>query len=159
MLCRACALQQAAVPGQPSQHECVLQGPETSSTKRVHPAQLAHAARIARAQQMAVTVAGFKVFPDLTPGRAFMWGSILAVYAVGVASYAVARSVGVTSVDDVRDKMQAAFAPYKEAMQASASSAKGSLTLRERPEALQQLQILGAEISRTLGKPEERPAH
>ena len=130
-----------------------------SSTKRVHPAQLAHAARIARAQQMAVTVAGFKVFPDLTPGRAFMWGSILAVYAVGVASFTVARSVGVTSVDDIRDKMQAAFAPYKDAMQASATAAKGSLTLRERPEAFEQLRELGVNISRTLGKVDERPAH
>ena len=39
-----------------------------------------------------------QVFPDLTPGRAFMWGTILAVYAVGAASYGVARAAGVTSV-------------------------------------------------------------
>lgn len=75
-----------------------LQGPEQVSSKRVHPAQLAHAARIARAQQISLTVYGFKVFPDLTPGRAFMWGTILAAYAVGMTSYAVARNVGITSV-------------------------------------------------------------
>ena len=75
-----------------------VQGPEEIGGRRVHPAQLAHAARIARAQQQGLTLYGFKVFPDLTPGRAFMWGTILAVYAVGTASYVTARSCGVTSV-------------------------------------------------------------
>ena len=75
-----------------------VQGPEESGIKRAHPAQLAHAARIARAQQVGFTLYGYKVFPDLTPGRAFMWGSILAVYCVGMASYMTARSVGITSV-------------------------------------------------------------
>jgi hypothetical protein len=75
-----------------------MQGPEELSSKRVHPAQLAHAARIARAQQVGITLYGFKVFPDLTPGKAFMWGSIVAVYVVGLASFSIARSVGITSV-------------------------------------------------------------
>lgn len=41
---------------------------------------------------------GFKLFPDLTPGRAFMWGTILAVYTVGMVSVVSARAVGIQSV-------------------------------------------------------------
>ena len=43
-----------------SQSHDVLQGPDVSGSKRVHPAALAHAARIARAQQQGLTFYGFK---------------------------------------------------------------------------------------------------
>jgi hypothetical protein len=75
-----------------------LQGPDEHAKKRVHPAAIAHANRVARAQQAGVTLYGYKVFPDLTPGRAFMWGSILAVWAVGSVALASARALDIHSV-------------------------------------------------------------
>jgi hypothetical protein len=74
------------------------QGPDEAAKRRVHPAAIAHAERIARAQSMGMTLYGYKVFPDLTHGRAFMWGSLLAVYAVGASSLLVARSLNINSV-------------------------------------------------------------
>lgn len=75
-----------------------VQGPDEAAKKRVHPAAIAHANRVARAQQVGVTLYGYKVFPDLTPGRAFMWGSILALWAVGTVSLASARALDIHSV-------------------------------------------------------------
>lgn len=75
-----------------------LQGPDEVSKKRVHPAALAHANRVARAQQAGVTLYGYKLFPDLTPGRAFMWGSILAAWTVGSVALASARALDIYSV-------------------------------------------------------------
>lgn len=83
-----------------------------------------------------------------------MWGTILAVYAVGVSTYCVARSVGITSVADIREKMQAAFQPYKEVLQSHATAAKDNMQLKQQPVMFGQLQEIGQSISRTLGKPE-----
>jgi hypothetical protein len=47
---------------------------------------------------MGASLWGFKLFPDLTPGRAFMWGTILAVYTVGAVSVVSARALGIQSV-------------------------------------------------------------
>lgn len=126
------------------------EGPDEAAKKRMHPAAIAHAERVARAQQMGVSVWGYKVFPDLTPGRAFMWGTILAVYAVGMSALVTARALDIHSVDDIKEKMQAAFAPYKEALRNSAGGARGHIELKESPEALQHLQSFGLVLRRSL---------
>ena len=61
-------------------------------------------------------------------------------------------------VDDVKEKMQAAFAPYREAFQAQATSAKSAIELKERPVILSHLQDAGRSISRQLGKADDVPA-
>jgi hypothetical protein len=57
-------------------------------------------------------------------------------------------------VADIREKMQAAFQPYKEALQSHATAAKDNLTLKDQPVIFGHLHDLGQSISRTLGKPE-----
>jgi hypothetical protein len=56
-------------------------------------------------------------------------------------------------VADIREKMQAALQPYKEMLQSHATSAKDSMTLKERPVIFGHLQEIGQSISHTLGKP------
>lgn len=95
---RLCCHQVRFRPEQNSQGLARLQGPDDAAKKRAHPAAIAHAARVARAQQMGASWLGYKIFPDLTPGRAFMWGSIMAVYAVGAASMVTAQALDIKSV-------------------------------------------------------------
>lgn len=88
-----------ATPGRISKkYQSGLQGPDDAAKKRAHPAAVAHAARVARAQQLGASWFGFKLFPDLTPGRAFMWGTIVAVYAVGMSAVVTARALDIGSV-------------------------------------------------------------
>lgn len=130
--------------------DALEKGPDEAAKKRAHPAALAHANRVARAQQVGVTLFGFKVFPDLTPGRAFMWGSIFAVYSVGAASMLTARALDIKSMDDIKVKMQAAFEPLKAALKQSGEGTRTQLEPAESPEAVQQLQAFGETVKRAL---------
>lgn len=65
-----------------------------------------------------------------------------------------APKCAVLQMDDIKQKMQLAFAPYKEALQAKATAAKSAIELKEQPALMQQLKIIGRSISHTLGKPE-----
>lgn len=128
----------------------IQDGPDDAAKKRAHPAAIAHAARVARAQQMGASWFGFKLFPDLTPGRAFMWGSIAALYAVGASSMIVARALDIQSVDDIKVKMQAAFAPYKDALKETGCATRGQMELQKSPEALQSMASFGQNLRRAL---------
>lgn len=128
----------------------IQDGPDDAAKKRAHPAAIAHAARVARAQQMGASWFGFKVFPDLTPGRAFMWGTILAVYAVGASTMIAAQSLDIKSVDDIKVKMQAAFAPYREALKETGYATRGQMELQQSPQALQTLSSFGQNLRRAL---------
>lgn len=128
----------------------IQDGPDDAAKKRAHPAAIAHAARVARAQQMGASWFGFKLFPDLTPGRAFMWGSILAVYAVGASAAICARALDIGSVDDIKVKMQTAFAPYKEALKETGCATRGQMELQKSPEALQTMSSFGQNLRRAL---------
>lgn len=130
--------------------DCIQNGPDEHAKRRIHPAALAHANRVARAQQAGVTLYGYKVFPDLTPGRAFMWGSILAAWAVGSVALASARALDIHSVNDVKVKLQAAFAPLKETLRRQAGEARSSIELKEQPAAIQHMQNFGHTLRRSL---------
>eukprot|EP00892_Ulva_mutabilis_P012627 jgi/Ulvmu1/9737/UM055_0077.1 len=128
----------------------IQDGPDDAAKKRAHPAAIAHAARVARAQQMGASWFGYKLFPDLTPGRAFMWGSILALYAVGASAVLTARACDISSVDEIKVKMQAAFAPYKAALTETGCATRGSMELQKSPEALQTMSAFGQNLRRAL---------
>lgn len=130
--------------------DCIQNGPDECAKKRVHPAALAHANRVARAQQVGFALYGYKVFPDLTPGRAFMWGSIFAAWAVGSAALVSARALDIHTVDDVKVKLQTAFAPLKESLHRKAGEARTSIELKEQPASFQHLQSFGENLRRAL---------
>lgn len=77
--------------------ELLRNGPEPD-TRRLTSAAIAHANRIQRHAQMNATIHGFKLLPDLTPGRAFVWGSFLALWCVGTAAMTTCRSLDIHSV-------------------------------------------------------------
>ena len=43
-------------------------------------------------------VQGYRLLPQFTPGRAFLWGSVLAAWATGALAMSTARSLGIHSV-------------------------------------------------------------
>lgn len=53
-------------------------------------------------------------------------------------------------VDDIKEKMQAAFAPYKIALRNSAGATRSHIELKESPEAIQQLHAFGETLRRAL---------
>jgi hypothetical protein len=53
-------------------------------------------------------------------------------------------------VDDVKGKLQAAFAPLKESLHRQAGEARSSIELREQPAAIQHLQTFGQTLRRSL---------
>jgi hypothetical protein len=53
-------------------------------------------------------------------------------------------------VDDVKGKMQLAFAPYKQALTSAAGSTRSQIELKESPEFIQQMQSLGQTLRRNL---------
>jgi hypothetical protein len=52
-----------------------------------------------------------QVLPDLPPSRALMWGTIVAVWAVGGAAMRVSKSMGIESVADVQSRFNQALSP------------------------------------------------
>jgi len=53
----------------------------------------------------------FRLLPEYTPGRALVWGSILALWGTSVVVMRAARSLDITSVDDANGKLSGAAAP------------------------------------------------
>lgn len=53
-------------------------------------------------------------------------------------------------VDDVKVKLQAAFAPLKDTLRRNAGDARSSIELREQPAAIQQMHTFGGTLRRSL---------
>lgn len=60
-----------------------------------------------------------KLFPDFTPGRALMWGTLLAVWGTSAVAVRTAKAMGISSLEDVRSKFGDALAPIKGSMHAT----------------------------------------
>lgn len=70
--------------------------------------------RMAKIQKAALegpTLAGYRLLPELTPGRAFLWGTILAVWGTGALAAGAARGLDIKDASDASAKLKAAFAP------------------------------------------------
>ena len=52
-----------------------------------------------------------RLLPDLTPSRALVWGTVLAVWVVGGVTVKAAKRMGISSVDDVRERVGATMLP------------------------------------------------
>lgn len=53
-------------------------------------------------------------------------------------------------VDDIKVKMQAAFAPYKAALKETGFATRGQMQLQQSPEALQTMSSFGQNLRRAL---------
>lgn len=60
-----------------------------------------------------------KLFPDFTPGRALLWGSLLAVWGTSAVAVRTAKAMGIHSLEDVRSRFGSALAPVRGSMHAT----------------------------------------
>jgi len=132
-------------------YETLKNGPEPDG-RRMTPAAIAHANRIQRHAQNNATLVGFKLLPDLTPGRAFVWGSILAAWTVGSACAYTCRSLDINSRAEFPVKMKEAFAPVRVWAQSCLAPIREAMTFETQPLALANLQAFGSTYRRQVSK-------
>lgn len=74
-------------------------------------------------------IAGFRVLPELTPGRAFLWGSVLALWGSLAAVKMTASHIGIHSFEEAPGVLRAALSPYGTALAAQLEPLKDWLSL------------------------------
>lgn len=60
--------------------------------------------RVARAQLESPQLAGLRLLPTFTPGRALMWGSILALWGTAAVVASSSRALGIQTVGNLWGK-------------------------------------------------------
>lgn len=91
--------------------------------------EAARAARVAKHAAESPLVAGVRLMPVYTPGRALLWGTVLAAWGTAAAVASSARALGVQSAADAPEALRAYFAPAAERMRSVAEPWKGTLAL------------------------------
>jgi len=91
--------------------------------------EAARAARVAKHSVETPLVAGLRLMPIYTPGRALLWGTVLAAWGTAAAVASSARALGVQSAADAPDALRAYFAPAAARMRSRAEPLKGSLAI------------------------------
>ena len=94
--------------------------------------EAARAARVARhatAEAESKLVAGLRLMPIYTPGRALLWGTVLAAWGTAAAVASSARALGVESAADAPEALRAYFAPAAARAREAAEPWKGSLAV------------------------------
>jgi len=97
--------------------------------------------RMAKIQKAALetpVVAGYRLLPEFTPGRAMLWGTILAIWGTAAVVVTAARQLDIKESTEASSKLRAVFAPFVLSMKerlaplrAGMSSAAASGTIRE----------------------------
>lgn len=106
--------------------------------------------RVARAQQQQATVAGFQLLPDLTPGRAFMWGTIVAVWGVSMVTLVSARALDIHTMKDVSIKMKEHLQPIKDWSKENLGVVSATLANSRDAETIQGAHVFASAVKRTL---------
>ena len=78
----------------------VKAGKELAQTpsKQATWAEEIRARKVAKAQYESPVVAGYRLLPQFTPGRAFFWGTILAVWGTMSGTVLASKVTGITTV-------------------------------------------------------------
>lgn len=109
-------------------------------------------ARVARAQQQQATLAGFRVLPDLTPGRALMWGTILAVWGTATVTVLAARALDIHTLADVPVKMKEHLQPVKEWSRATLSVIPDTFTPLRDSDAMTDAQVFASTVKHNISR-------
>lgn len=68
--------------------------------------------KIQRAALETPTVAGYRLLPELTPGRAMLWGTVLAIWATGALVATAMKNLEIQGAADAPGKLKAIFTPF-----------------------------------------------
>lgn len=74
-------------------------------------------------------VGGFRLLPELTPGRAFLWGSLLALWGTAATFKLAAGHLGITRAEDASEVLRGIMAPYAHAISNGMQPIKAWLSL------------------------------
>ncbi|KAK9798560.1 hypothetical protein WJX73_006163 [Symbiochloris irregularis] len=85
------------------------------------------AAKISQAALDSPLVQGYRLLPQFTPGRAFMWGSILAMWGTAGLAVSAARQLDIHTAEGAAEKLRATCAPMIDAVSSAFSPLKGQL--------------------------------
>jgi hypothetical protein len=97
----------------------VADGKELASTepKALNRYENIRMQKIQRAALESPTVlGGYRVLPEMTPGRALMWGTIVAVWGTGALVMSTARYLGIEELRDVPGRMKDVLSPLGESL-------------------------------------------
>lgn len=70
--------------------------------------------RLARAQLASPIVQGYRLLPEFTPGRALLWGSIMAVWVTAGSFVTLKKALGIQSAADAPERLSVLIVPWVE---------------------------------------------
>lgn len=91
--------------------------------------EAARAARVARASIETPLLAGVRVMPVYSPGRALLWGTVLAAWGTGAIVASTARSLEIREAGDVGRVLTPRLAPLAAAVASIVEPWRGSLSV------------------------------
>mmetsp|Transcript_3473 Transcript_3473/g.10003 ORF Transcript_3473/g.10003 Transcript_3473/m.10003 type:complete len:164 (-) Transcript_3473:492-983(-) len=111
--------------------------------------------KVAKAQYESPLVAGYRLLPEFTPGKAFFWGTVLAVWGTGVGSVLFSKTYGITKenmpdrtrqlLGPMKEWIEGHLVPLKETWSATSPSATGeAYKVHETPEVFRKLKAMYA---------------
>lgn len=106
---------------------------QTPVKETMVPWEQARHSKIVAAARETPLLYGFRVLPELTPGRALFWGSMLAVFGTALTVKLTALQLGITNAEDapvvmrslmqpIAQSLRARFLPLKELVRSCKSS-------------------------------------
>lgn len=84
--------------------------------------------KMQRAALESPQIRGYRLLPAMTPGRAMLWGTVLAVWGTAALVASTARSLGIQGAEDAGPKLRAALQPLGEAVEARLAPLKPHLS-------------------------------
>lgn len=86
--------------------------------------------KIQRAALETPTLAGYRLLPEFTPGRAMMWGTILAMWGTGALVATAMRTLDIQGAADASSKIKPLFEPMVDYLRSSLAPLREMLALR-----------------------------
>lgn len=87
--------------------------------------------RLEKQQKAAIEtplVKGIRLLPEFTPGRAMLWGSILAVWGTAAIVMSTANSLKIKTTEDASDKLRDIIAPMAGGLSSALTPLKGMVS-------------------------------
>lgn len=107
-------------------------------------------AKIQRAALETPTVAGYRVLPEMTPGRAFLWGTVLAIWGTMGAVSLAAKRLDIHSIEDASSKLREAFKPSVASIKEKFEPLRSSMALESGEQNGMQAGAMDSELVRRL---------
>lgn len=75
------------------------------------------------------TMAGYRLLPKFTPGRAMMWGTILALWGTGALVATTARQLDIHTSEEVPSRLRPVFEGFAASLQGWLAPLRGSFSV------------------------------